>query len=161
MQHPAHPDQLGSGVDFMHGPLRIQLFRLLAIFLVGTIPVHAAVEYADVTGGRLKGEGHDGLGVFKGMPLAAPPIADLRWRVPQAVVPWQGTRVADTFAPACTQPWWEEPNPSREDCLYLNVWTAAAAASERRPVMVWIHGGGFKGGMSWEAVSDEANFARE
>ena len=80
-------------------------------------PVHAAIEYADVTGGRLKGEIDNGLAVFKGIPFAAPPIGDLRWRVPQPVAPWHGVRAANTFAPACIQPWWETPNPSSEDCL--------------------------------------------
>jgi len=143
----------------------VQVLRLLALLLIACAqmpnPAHAEIEYADVTGGRLKGEVNDGLAVFKGIPFAAPPIGDLRWRVPQPVAPWHGVRAANTFAPACSQPWWETPNPSSEDCLYLNVWTAAANAQERRPVMFWIHGGGFKGGMSWEPVSYGTHLARE
>ena len=68
--------------------------------------------------------------------------------------------MADTFAPACLQPW-DEPNPTREDCLYLNVWTAAASSKERLPVMVWIHGGGLKWGMSWQSLSYGNHLARE
>jgi para-nitrobenzyl esterase len=142
-----------------------RLFLLLTFFASASVgfanPAHAAIDSADVTGGRLHGEVNNGLTAFKGVPFAAPPIADLRWRVPQPVVPWRGTREANTFAPACVQPWWEAPNPSSEDCLYLNVWTAAASAEERLPVMVWIHGGGFKVGMSWEKVSDGSKLARE
>ncbi len=140
-------------------------YRLLAIIMIARAAMvssaHAAIEYADVTGGRLKGEVSNGLAIFKAIPFAAPPVGALRWRVPQAIVPWRGTRVASTFAPACIQPWWQSPNPSREDCLYLNVWTAAVTSKERRPVMVWIHGGGLKGGMSWERLSYGTKLAPE
>src|ERR1700679_174735 len=115
----------------------------------------AAIEYADVTGGRVQGEINDGLASFKGLPFAAPPVGALRWKVPQAVVAWSGARKADTFARACIQPWPGNPEPklTSEDCLYLNVWTAAATAKERRPVMVWIHGGGLTNGKSWQDLS--------
>ncbi|MEA3139325.1 MAG: para-nitrobenzyl esterase [Gammaproteobacteria bacterium] len=122
---------------------------------------HAAIEIADVTGGRLKGEMAQGIALFKGVPFAAPPVGTLRWKAPQPVIPWSGTRDASTFAPACVQPWNAEPKPISEDCLYLNVWTAAAMSKERRPVMVWIHGGGFKGGMSWEELSNGSKLAPE
>jgi para-nitrobenzyl esterase len=125
-------------------------------------PGLAAIEYADITGGRVQGEVKDGLGSFKGLPFAAPPVGGLRWRVPQPVVAWSGVRNADTFAPACIQPWADnlEPKPS-EDCLFLNVWTAAATAKERRPVMVWIHGGGLSNGMSWQNLSYGTKLAPE
>ena len=142
-----------------------RLNRLLAIIVIACVGIlssaHAAIEYADVTGGRLKGEVSNGLATFKAIPFAAPPVGALRWRVPQPIVPWRGTRVADTFAPACVQPWYEDPNPSSEDCLYLNVWTAAVTSKERRPVMVWIHGGGLTGGMSWERLSYGTKLAPE
>jgi hypothetical protein len=72
-------------------------------------------------------------------------------------------RKADIFAPACIQPWAGNPDPSlvSEDCLYLNVWTAAATAKVRRPVMVWIRGGGLTGGMSWEHLSYGTKLAPE
>jgi para-nitrobenzyl esterase len=125
-------------------------------------PAQSAVEEADITGGRIKGKVSSGIASFKGIPFAAPPVGTLRWKVPQPVTPWTGARAADTFAPACIQPWGEhEQTQPSEDCLYLNVWTAAASARERRPVIVWIHGGGLTGGMSWEKVSDGGNFARE
>jgi para-nitrobenzyl esterase len=94
--------------------------------------------------------------VFKGIPFAAAPLGDLRWRAPQPVVPWTGVRIADTFGATCLQEPFPEgspyassgvtkDNPGSEDCLYLNVWTAAAAG-ERRPVMLWLHGGGWTRG---------------
>src|ERR1700735_976151 len=123
----------------------------------------AAIEYANITGGRVQGEVKDGLASFKGLPFAAPPVGALRWRIPQPVIAWSGVRKADTFAPACIQPWAGNPSPRqlREDCLYLNVWTAAATAKERRPVMVWIHGGGLTNGMSWENLSYGTKLAPE
>jgi para-nitrobenzyl esterase len=143
------------------------IFRhgLLAVLLIVGADQNralASIESATVTGGAITGQVIDGVGVFKGIPFAAPPIGDLRWQVPKPVVAWQGVRKATAFAPACIQPWnpAEQPQPS-EDCLYLNVWTAAASPDERRPVIVWIHGGGLVGGMSWEKVSDGANLARE
>lgn len=139
----------------------------LAIMIIFCIPAtnsaRAAIEYANITGGRIQGEVKDGLASFKGLPFAAPPVGALRWQVPQPVVAWSGVRKADTFAHACIQPWGgnPEPNPINEDCLYLNVWTAAAMAKERRPVMVWIHGGGLTNGMSWEKLSYGTKLAPE
>jgi para-nitrobenzyl esterase len=141
-------------------------YRWLAIWAVSCAgaasAAHAAIEFADVTGGRVKGEVANGITTFKGLPFAAPPVGALRWQIPQPLIPWQGTRDATHFAPACMQPWGggDKP-PISEDCLYLNVWTAAATAKEKRPVMVWIHGGGLRGGMSWESLSNGAKLAPE
>jgi para-nitrobenzyl esterase len=136
---------------------------IMVILFVAANSVRAAIQYAQVSGGRVQGEVQDGLASFKGLPFAAPPVGALRWRVPQPVVAWSGVRKADAFAPACMQPWADNLNLIRpsEDCLYLNVWTAAATAKERRPVMVWIHGGGLTGGMSWETLSHGTKLAPE
>src|SRR5580698_6123307 len=90
--------------------------------------------------------------VFKGIPYAAPPAGKLRWRAPQPVAHWDGVRAADEFGAMCTQPAFRgapqtaaSPKTS-EDCLFLNVWTAAKAAGDKRPVMVWIHPGGYTTG---------------
>jgi para-nitrobenzyl esterase len=143
--------------------LSLWLAVLFLLSAAGAYSAHAAIEYANIAGGRVQGEVHDGLASFKGLPFAAPPVGALRWRVPQPVVAWSGVRKADTFAQACIQPWAGNPEPNlpSEDCLYLNVWTAAATAKERRPVMVWIHGGGLTNGMSWQNLSYGTKLAPE
>ncbi len=115
-----------------------------------------------VTGGRIEGIEGDGLLSFKGIPFAAPPVGELRWRAPQPVVPWDGVKVADAFAPGPIQdlrPGTEAPRS--EDCLYLNLWTGAKAAGERRPVMVWIYGGAFMNGMTSLPVYDGTTLAKK
>ncbi len=90
--------------------------------------------------------------VYKGVPFAAPPVGGLRWRPPELVAPWTGTRRAEEFAPACTQAGvsmpGETPPAVSEDCLYLNIWAPASAkpAQEHLPVIVWIYGGGYNNG---------------
>ncbi|OJW17616.1 carboxylesterase family protein [Mucilaginibacter sp. 44-25] len=95
--------------------------------------------------------------IFKGIPFAAPPVGDLRWKAPQPVKPWQGVKACTQFAKSPIQ---AKPNefgvytreflikdePLSEDCLYLNVWTGARSSKEKRAVMVWIYGGGFVSG---------------
>ena len=80
---------------------------------------------------------------FKGVPYAAPPIGDLRWRPPARPLPWTGVRKADKFGDICPQSGNPGGEPMSEDCLVANIWTGAASASEKRPVLVWVHGGGF------------------
>ena len=108
------------------------------------------------------------LQIFRGVPFAAPPVADLRWREPQPVAPWPGVRQATEFAPRCMQQplfsdmMFRSPAPS-EDCLYLNVWTPAKlGGSPRRklPVLVYVYGGGFMAGDSSEKRYDGAALAR-
>jgi para-nitrobenzyl esterase len=94
--------------------------------------------------------------VFKGIPYAAPPLGANRWRAPQPAAKWSGVRPAREYGARCTQGGTGGPNaatapPTGEDCLYLNVWTTAEAAGDRRPVMVWFYGGGFFGGAGSEA----------
>jgi para-nitrobenzyl esterase len=99
--------------------------------------------------------------VFKGIPYATPPVGDLRWRAPKAPANWEGVRKADTFGSTCMQtpypensPYFEKPEPIGEDCLYLNVWTVSKSNKERRPVMVWIHGGALTRGSGSVPVYD-------
>jgi para-nitrobenzyl esterase len=86
--------------------------------------------------------------VYKGIPFAAPPVGPLRWRAPQPVHRWSDVLQSDKYKPQCMQNWPPLPTmPAEavsEDCLYLKVWTQAADAKEKRPVMVWVHGGGFR-----------------
>ena len=108
----------------------------------------------EVTAGLVSGTVSDidpSVAVYRGIPYGASPTGRLRWRPPQAVEPWEGVQLADSYAPACAQ----APRATdsfygagagvaevmAEDCLYLNVWTAAEDASAGLPVMVWIHGG--------------------
>ena len=108
---------------------------------------------------------------FKGIPFAAPPVGDLRWRAPKPVVPWQGVRRANQFSASCIQnivkerkPWTHEfmtHGEISEDCLYLNVWTAAKSSSEKRPVFVYLYGGGFMEGSAAVPVYDGEGLAKK
>jgi para-nitrobenzyl esterase len=110
--------------------------------------------------------------IFKGIPFAAPPVGDLRWKEPQPVKPWEDTRPCISFGPSPMQAkpaafsmWSEEflipKEPISEDCLYLNVWTGAKSANEKRPVMVWIYGGGFVSGGSAVPIYDGEAMAKK
>jgi para-nitrobenzyl esterase len=96
---------------------------------------------------------------FKGVPYAAPPVGDLRFRPPQKAVAWSGVRKADQFGKICPQSG-PKDNMS-EDCLFANVWTGAASGTERRPVFVWIYGGGFTGGSGSNPQFDGEALARK
>ena len=100
--------------------------------------------------GKISGVQANGLSVYKGVPFAAPPVGDYRWRPPQPAAPWKGTRKADAFAPACMQVGvsmpGETPPKVDEDCLYLNIWTPAKSKHQHLPVIVWIYGGGYING---------------
>ena len=87
----------------------------------------------------------DGVRSFKGIPFAAPPVGDLRWKAPQPVKNWTGARNADQFGNRCEQrdggDYWFRSAAKSEDCLYLNVWTPAKSGSEKLPVLVYFFGG--------------------
>ena len=118
-----------------------------------------------ITNGTLEGVVEaSGIRSFKGVPFAAPPVGDLRFREPQPVRNWKGVRKADHFGPRAMQlPWFSDMNfrsdGMSEDCLYLNVWTPAKSSSEKLPVLVYFYGGGFVGGDGSEYRYDGESLA--
>ena len=101
---------------------------------------------------------------YKGIPFAAPPVGDLRWRAPKPAAHWDGVRKADEFGAECMQGGGGRGRGGRnvsEDCLYLNVWTGAQKPGEKRPVMVWIYGGGYTSGSGSQAMYDGEALAKK
>lgn len=124
-----------------------------------------------IASGLVSGQASDSdaqVQVYRGIPYAASTAAANRWKPPQPVDAWQGVRACTEFGPACPQlpypkesPYYREPEPQSEDCLYLNVWSGAANPDERLPVMVWIHGGALTRGSGAVDVYDGTNLARK
>jgi para-nitrobenzyl esterase len=118
--------------------------------------------------GRVAGLEADGVRVFRGIPYARPPVGERRFRAPEAPEPWTGVRDATRFGPSAPQPKLAlaalpgmDVGEQSEDCLYLNVYApSGASAQARKPVMVWIHGGGFVLGSGSQAVYDARALAR-
>jgi len=134
----------------------VRRLLLTAVSLTATTSVLAGIP-AEVTvdSGKLAGTtgASPEIRAFKGIPFAAPPVGANRWRAPQPVAKWSDVRPANEYAPRCTQGGGRQnanAPPTGEDCLYLNVWTTAESAGDRRPVMVWLYGGGFSGGAGSE-----------
>jgi para-nitrobenzyl esterase len=151
-----------------------QMCGLLFLAAVAVVPLTAAIKQPVRTkGGLVSGvPGTDpSVIAFKGIPFAAPPIGRLRWSAPAAPPAWQGVRKADHFSASCMQnivderkPWTHEfmtHGEISEDCLYLNVWTAAKSARAKRPVFVWIHGGANTEGSGAVPVYDGEGLAKK
>lgn len=157
---------------------RTILFLIIPVLLAGApsekkgkkINVKSVATEAGFISGK---KGSDGtIKIFMGVPFAAPPLGDLRWKAPQPVPAWEGTRECVTPPPSAIQNppkpimmWSKEfmapEKPLSEDCLYLNIWTGASRAGEKRPVMVWIHGGAFTGGSGTVPLYDGENMAEK
>ncbi|MDR1347925.1 MAG: carboxylesterase family protein [Prevotellaceae bacterium] len=128
--------------------MKKNLFILLMLFTA--VPFISCsnneLSIVKIDSGQIEGTLENGICVFRGIPFAAPPVGDLRWKAPQPVSSWDGILKTGKFAPSCPQitmiPGTDQLELS-EDCLYLNVWTPAKKANEKLPVMVWIYGGGF------------------
>ena len=115
-----------------------------------------------VTGGAIQGAvsaRNDDIVAFKGIPYAAPPVGDRRWRPPEPIVGWEGVRDASESGAICIQNGGRNVTQD-EDCLFLNVW-APRETSEPRPVLFWIHGGGYTGGSGSTAIYDGAELAAD
>ena len=138
----------------------------LALCSVSSTVVAADTKPVKVTGGLIRGVSDHGLRTYEGIPFAAPPVGDLRWRSTQPVKPWAGIKHATAFAPECMQNQARNASlglpimPISEDCLYVNVWTPAKSAKAHLPVMVWIYGGGFWAGGTSLPMYDGAALAR-
>lgn len=149
-------------------------FSLLVVLLVWTSVLTAAIsEPVHVEGGAVTGvPGRDpSITAFKGIPFAAPPVGNLRWRGPKPVISWKGIRKSAEFGSSCIQtihnelkPWTYEfmtHNQISEDCLYLNVWTPAKSAVEKRPVFVYVYGGAFNSGSAAVPLYDGEGLAKK
>ena len=144
---------------------RVMLF--LSLVAATTAPRLVTADGATrvkIDSGELEGVATERVVAFKGIPFAAPPVGNLRWKAPQPVAPWTGVRQANAHGHDCMQ----EPfggdaaplgTPPDEDCLVLNVWTPKTKPSGKLPVMFWIYGGGFVNGGSSPEVYDGSRFA--
>ena len=143
------------------------------ILALAALPLSAAItQPVQVEGGLVSGvPGSDqSIMTYKSIPFAAPPVGSLRWRAPQPVIPWKGLHATDKYPPSCIQempssnpPWTYEFMPHNEigeDCLYLNVFTPASA-SDKRPVFVYIYGGGFRQGGTAVPIYDGEGLAKK
>ncbi len=152
-----------------------KLFSIFAFFLAIVMsPMKTIFGQSNIVQtkyGKIEGTQEDNISIYKGIPFAAPPVGELRWRAPQAPAPWTDIRKCTAFSASPIQPapvpflcWSREfiapPSPLSEDCLYLNVWTGAASNKEKRPVFVWIYGGGFSSGSAACDVYDGKEYAK-
>src|SRR5579862_4083410 len=169
----------------MNRPFHLLAFVcMLATVLCAAIPDPVRLDSGSVSGISTSDAV---VRMFKGIPYAAPPVGDLRWKAPQPPAKWDGVRKAETFSSTCSAGGGggrggrggggkgAPPNPNgapaapkaapaggpSEDCLYVNVWTPDKAASDRLPVIVWNYGGGFTGGSGSEGRYDGEALARK
>src|SRR5882724_11236281 len=141
----------------------VVVFLALAVLELALVGRAAITDPVKVEQGLLAGTSGStaDIRLYRGIPFAAPPVGELRWKAPQPAASWQGTRQATEFSNACWQTSYSATSifqsklpPLSEDCLYLNIWTRAKAAKDLLPVMVWIHGGAFTRGSGTSRAYD-------
>jgi para-nitrobenzyl esterase len=139
-------------------------FILLIVFVANAFGSDEAKTEAGVVSGTANAD-HT-VRIFKGVPFAAPPVGNLRWKAPQPAPKWPGVRQADKFGSACLQTnvfgdiYFRDNEPS-EDCLTLNIWMPEKPGTSKLPVFVWFYGGGFVAGSSSEPRYDGENLAKK
>jgi para-nitrobenzyl esterase len=139
---------------------------LMSIGMSGYAQPQTASRVVNVESGRIAGVVTAGIVSFKGIPYAAPPVGELRWRPPQPVKPWTGTRPADKVGPLCMQIVNIQDNgvgppPTSEDCLNLDIYAPIRKDRSQLPVMFWIHGGGYVNGSGTAALYDGTELAKQ
>ena len=150
------------------------LSRILLLFFVFSFQIQDTIGNSNessgpiihTVSGLIQGVTNEDVDIFKGIPFAAPPVGEFRWRPPQSVTPWEGVRDASEFGPNSAQVGWGSNGTiqegSSEDCLYLNIWRPARVEDGAKlPVMVWIHGGAFLFGSGSQPESSGIEFAKQ
>jgi para-nitrobenzyl esterase len=134
---------------------------------LAVVTMTAATDRVTVESGALRGKVDRDVRIFKGIPYAAPPVGEHRWRAPRPVIAWQGVRDASSFGAECPQTEYGDGSvyirplqPQSEDCLFLNVWTTAARG-DTQPVLVWIHGGALTRGSGISDTRDGVPLAKK
>src|SRR5438552_1842178 len=144
--------------------------RAVLAFLTLSVPFAAIGDPVKTDLGQVSGApgNNPAVHVYKGIPYAAPPVGDRRWKRPQSQAAWPGVREAKEFSATCMQVpypqtsiYYSPPGPVSEDCLYLNIWTTSQSGKDRRPVMVWVHGGGYTRGTGATPTYNGENLAQK